>query len=144
MQWKEIQRNNRHQVWERVHVWESSQRGYCVWGRFYFLSHLRVESKNYNKLVNMKKKNPPAMQELQVWSLGLENPLEEATHSSVLAWRILWTEQPGGLRPIGWQRVRYDRNDWACTRAHSVTTFRHRDKVPLRESGMNSGFIPER
>lgn len=56
MQYKEIQRNNRHQVWDRVHVWERSQRGYCVWGRFYFLSLLRVEPKNYNKLVNMGKK----------------------------------------------------------------------------------------
>ena len=47
-------------------------------------------------------KNPPAMQELQeikVQSLGQEDPLEEAmaTHSSILAWRIPWTEEPGGL-----------------------------------------------
>ena len=41
----------------------------------------------------------PAMQEMQVWSLGWEDPLEEgmATHSSILAWRIPWTEEPGGL-----------------------------------------------
>ena len=39
-------------------------------------------------------------QELQVWSLGQEDPLEEGmtTHSSILAWRILWTEEPGGLQ----------------------------------------------
>ena len=47
-------------------------------------------------------KNPPAMQEMQeMWvrSLGREDPLEEgmATHSNILAWRIPWTEQPGGL-----------------------------------------------
>ena len=44
-------------------------------------------------------KNPPAMQETQVQSLGWEDPLEEgmATHSSVLAWEIPWTEEPGGL-----------------------------------------------
>ena len=44
-------------------------------------------------------KNPPAMQETWVRSLGQEDPLEEgkATHSSVLAWRIPWTEKPGGL-----------------------------------------------
>ena len=43
-------------------------------------------------------KNPPAMQETQVWSLGWEDPLEEgmATHSSIIAWKILWTEEPGG------------------------------------------------
>ena len=43
--------------------------------------------------------NPPAMQETQVQSLGLEDPPEfvRATHSSILAWRIPWTEEPGGL-----------------------------------------------
>ena len=51
-------------------------------------------------------KNPPAMrdtQETQVWSLGGEDPLEEGmvTHSSILAWRILWTEEPGWLQSNG-------------------------------------------
>ena len=48
-------------------------------------------------------KNPPAMQETWVTSLGQENPLEEemATHSSVFAWRVPWTEEPGGLLSIG-------------------------------------------
>ena len=54
-------------------------------------------------LVAQAVKNPPAMQERQemkVWSLGRENPLREemATHSSILAWRISWTEEPGGLQ----------------------------------------------
>ena len=50
-------------------------------------------------------KNPPVMQETWVRSLGQEDPLEEdmATHSSILAWRIPWTEEPGGLQPLGWQ-----------------------------------------
>ena len=45
-------------------------------------------------------KNPPAMLETRVPSLGQEDPLEEerATHSSILAWRIPWTEEPGGLQ----------------------------------------------
>ena len=44
-------------------------------------------------------KKSSAVQETQVWSLGQEDPLEEemATHSSVLAWRVPWTEEPGGL-----------------------------------------------
>ena len=48
-------------------------------------------------------KNLPAMQETQVQSLGREDPLEKgmATHSSTLAWRIPWTEEPGGLQSIG-------------------------------------------
>ena len=58
-------------------------------------------------------KNSPAMQESQergVYSLGWEDPLEEgmATHSSILAWRIPQTEEPGGLQPIGSQRVGHD------------------------------------
>ena len=48
-------------------------------------------------------KNPQAMQEMQVQSLHWKEPLEEemATHSSILAWRILWTEKPGGLQSMG-------------------------------------------
>ena len=55
-------------------------------------------------------KNPPAMQETQVQSLGQEDPLEEemATHSSILARKIPWTEEPGGLWSIESQRVGYD------------------------------------
>ena len=47
---------------------------------------------------------------MHVLSLGQEDPLEEetATHSSILAWRILWTEEPGGLQPMGSQRIRHD------------------------------------
>ena len=55
-------------------------------------------------------KNLPAMQKTWVRSLGWEDPLEEgkATHSSILAWRIQWTEEPGGLQSTGSQRVRHD------------------------------------
>ena len=55
-------------------------------------------------------KNLLAMQETQVQSLGQEYPLEKgmATHSSIPAWRISWTEEPGGLQSIGSQRVRHD------------------------------------
>ena len=55
-------------------------------------------------------KNLPAMQETQVHSPGWEDPLEEgmATHSSILTWRIQWTEVPGALSSIGSQRVQSD------------------------------------
>ena len=54
--------------------------------------------------------NPPAMQEIQVQSLGGEYPLEKemVTHSSILAWRIPWPEEPGRLQSIGLQRVGHD------------------------------------
>ena len=52
-------------------------------------------------------KESPAMQETRVQTLGQEDPLEEgmATHSSILAWRIPWTEEPGGLQSTGLQRI---------------------------------------
>ena len=55
-------------------------------------------------------KNPPTMRETWIQSLGWEDPLEKgmATRSSVLAWRIPWTKEPGGLQSMGSQRVRYN------------------------------------
>ena len=55
-------------------------------------------------------KNPLAMQGTRVQSLGQEDPREKgmATHSSILAWEIPWTEEPGGLQFMGSQRVRHD------------------------------------
>ena len=55
-------------------------------------------------------KNLPVMQEMQVQSLGWEDPLEKemATYSSILAWRIPWTEEPGGLQSMRSQRVGHD------------------------------------
>ena len=55
-------------------------------------------------------KNPLAVQETQVQSLSWEDPLEEdmGTHCSILAWRIPWTEEPGGLQSTGSQRVGHD------------------------------------
>jgi len=55
----------------------------------------------------------PAMQEILdtlVRSLGQQDPLEKrmATHSSIIAWKVPWTEEPGGLQSMGWQRVRYN------------------------------------
>ena len=54
--------------------------------------------------------NPPAKQEMQVLSLSWEDPSEKemATHSSVLAWEIPWTEEPGGLQSTGLQRVGHE------------------------------------
>jgi len=59
-------------------------------------------------LVAQMIKNPLAVQEKWVQSLGQEDPLEDetATHSCILAWRILWTEKPGRLQSMGLQRVR--------------------------------------
>ena len=56
-------------------------------------------------------KNLPAVQETQVWSLGWEDPVEKGMtiHSNILAWRIPWTEEPGGLQSVGLQRVKHVR-----------------------------------
>ena len=62
-------------------------------------------------------KKPPAMQETRVQSLGWEDPLGEgmATHSSILAWRILWTGEPGRQQSMGLQKVGQD-----CETKHSA------------------------
>ena len=67
-----------------------------VWGQIIKLGCIYVI---WASLVVQKVKNLPAMQETLVWSLGWEDPLEEGigTHSSILAWRTLWTEEPGRL-----------------------------------------------
>ena len=72
-------------------------------------------------------KNPPAMQETRVQSPGQEDPLEKemAAHSSILAWKIPWTEVAGGLQSRGSQRVGHDRapmthKDDLLERTHTV------------------------
>ena len=61
-------------------------------------------------LVAQTVKNLPAVQEIRVQFLGREDPLEKelVTHASILAWKTLWTEEPGGLQSMGLQRVRHD------------------------------------
>ena len=63
-----------------------------------------ADSKVFSQIAQLGK-NTPAMQEAWVWSLGGEDPLEKdmATHSSILAWRIPWTEEPGRLQSTGSQ-----------------------------------------
>ena len=67
-------------------------------------------SKAWASLVTQRIKCLPAMQETRVQSLGWENLLEKemAPHSSILAWKIPWTEEPGGLQSMGSQRVGHD------------------------------------
>ena len=63
-------------------------------------------------------KNPPAMQETWVQSLGQEDPLEKgiATHSTILVWRIPWTEEPSGLWVMGSQRATVSDNKLKASR----------------------------
>ena len=76
-------------------------------------------------LVAQMVRNLPAMQETWVQSLGWEDPLERrmATPSSILTWRITWTEEPGGLQSMGLQRVEHDwaTNTHVCVRTHTHT-----------------------
>ena len=72
--------------------------------------HMGVGELETDSLVAQMVKNMPAMHKSWVQSLGQEDPLEKgiATHSSILAWRILWTEEPGRLESMGSQRVGHD------------------------------------
>ena len=70
----------------------------------------QVPAKLYSFLVAHTVKSPPTMQETWVQFLGQEDPLEEgmATHSSTLAWKTLWTEEPSRLQSMGSQKVRHN------------------------------------
>ena len=91
---------------------------FLLWGifltqernRLFHLLHWQGDSLPLASLVAQLVKNPPAMQETWVQSLGREGPLEKGmeTHSSIPAWKIPWTEEPGGLESVGSQRIRYD------------------------------------
>ena len=82
-----------------------------IWFIIPISSHTKLLTISLTYLV----KNPLAIQETGVWSLGWEDTLEKgmATHSNILAWRIPWTEEPGGLQSIGSQRVGHDWSDLA-------------------------------
>ena len=95
--------------------------GYSPWGRkvrhdwaterLHTHTHLITPPKDFGLPWWLRwVKNVPAMEETQVWSLGLEDPLEKGmvTHSSILAWRIPWTEEPGRIQSMGLQRVGHD------------------------------------
>ena len=73
---------------------------------------IRAHSNHLVSLVAQMVKHLPAMQETWVRSLGWEDPLEKemATYSSTLAWKILWTEEPGRLQSMGSQRIGHDRD----------------------------------
>ena len=103
----------------------------CLLYRHYIHVKLNIAVQNFSKypnfwpfpfrikfsLVAQMVKNLPAMQETWALSLIREDLLEKgmAIHSSILAWRIPWTEEPGRLRSIGLQRVGHN---WACTCAY--------------------------
>ena len=90
---------------------------------FSFNCHHKLKASLVTKMV----KNLSAEQETKVRSLGQEDPLERgmATHSSILAWRTLWTEEPCELQSMGLQRVRHD---WAIntqTKGTNIIVFFH-------------------
>ena len=77
---------------------------------FFFLGGQSLQIRIGASLVAQRLKHLPAMKETWVRSLGWEDPLEKemATHSSILAWRIPWMEEPGGLQSTRSPRVRHD------------------------------------
>ena len=88
----------------------------CIVGRFFTIWATREVDLHTLLCLpgSSDSKNPPAMKETQVWSLGQEDPLEKemATHSSILAWRIPWTEESWGHKE--------SRHDWV-TNTHTYT-----------------------
>ena len=91
--------------------------------------HLRAS------LVSQTVKNLPAVQETLVQSLGQEDPLENevATRSSSLAWRISWTEEPGGLQSMGLQSHHYVTNTFKLNKRASASGWRRQVVERRRE-----------
>ena len=94
-------------------IFSSSEQSSCsslYYIRFLRLRLLKLNLRTGASLVAQRLKHRPAMRETWVRSLGWEDPLEKemATHSSILAWRVPWTEEPGGLQATGSQRVGHD------------------------------------
>ena len=87
-------------------------------------THCRaLKGPHKSSVVTQMVKNLPAMWETRVWFLGWEDPPEKgmATHSSVLAWRIPWTEEPGELQSIESQRIGHDWVTNTHTHTHTHT-----------------------
>ena len=93
---------------------QRSLAGYSPLGRKELDTTEWIHFRRWTSLVAQRLKRLPALRETWVQSLGWEDPLEKemTTHSSILAWRIPWTEEPGGLQSTGSQRVGHD---WATS-----------------------------
>ena len=89
---------------DRQRDWDQRQRNKTPEG------YRERQRARWASLAAQQVKNPPVMQETWVQSLGWEDPLGKgtATHSGILAWRIPWTEEPGGLQSIRSQTIGYD------------------------------------
>ena len=78
-------------------------------------------------------------QETQIWSLGWEDALEKemATHSNILPWGCLWTEEPDGLQSMGWQRVRHA---WVTNTFTFSVIFYMKSVGQSEKSDIDNGF----
>ena len=121
---------------------------HILWGFWFVFVCLKVSSTvlgfrdtavNKPSLVAQTVKNTPAVQKTQVWCLVWEGPQEKktATHSSILAWRIPWTEEPGGLQSMELERVRHD---WAAFTFIFFQWTRHKKKNHC----LHGAYIPVR
>ena len=93
-------------------------------------------------LVAQMVKNLPEVQETWIWSLYWDGPLEKgmATHSSILAWRIPWTEEPGGVHSMGSQRVGHS---WGTnTHTHTHTQYARTERYSHYASLTHPGHFP--
>ena len=116
--------------------------------RLFFRENFKYIQSKHNSVMNpciscgSVVKNPPSVQETQeMWarSLGWEDPLEKkmATHSSILAWKIPWTEEPGGLQSMGPRRVCHDE---AHTRGYIPIPQHH--QIPWKPAILVSSAAP--
>ena len=115
------------------------------WGRKEYMTEQLSLSLFWTSLMAQPVRSLPAMQEIWIWSLGWEDPLEKemATHSSILVWNIPWTEKPGRLQFMGSQRVGHN---WA-TSLHIENyfynqKFHFRTIRRMKKKWINKGVFP--
>ena len=127
---------------------------HCITSRMWVSSGWTKDNNNcYCLGMAQRVKRLPAMQETWVWSLSHEDPLEKemATHSSTLAWKIPWTEKPGGLQSMDSQRVRHN---WATslhfftfqrsdTKLGTLCVWTHCNLQPLCRWGVGSVILSQ-
>ena len=106
-------------IFPSIRVFSNESAFYIRWPKYWSFSFSISPSSEHPGLVSFRiraslmaqtVKNLPVILETHVQSLGHEKPLEKgmATHSSIVAWRITWTEKPGGVQSMGSQRVRHN------------------------------------
>ena len=131
--WTEMKHQGAHSLERGLEQWAYEYNIVSEYYKYVYSQRLRLLAKAMGQMVNRLS----TMWEIRVQSLGWEDPLEKemAIHSSTIAWKILWTEEPGRLQSVGSERVGHD---WATS-----LKVKAREKVPNSDGQIGQGMNQE-